>query len=105
MILEGQLPGRFVYRDEVCAAFLTIEPLSPGHTLVVPNAEVEHWIDLDPALAAHLMDVAQKVGVAINDVYLCLLVLYFHHFRFSFTYLVFAWWELAPQLLSLSDWI
>jgi histidine triad (HIT) family protein len=69
MILDGQLPGRFVYRDDVCAAFLTIEPLSPGHTLVVPNAEVEHWIDLDPDLAAHLMEVAQRVGAAIDAVY------------------------------------
>ncbi len=69
MIIEGDLPGRFVYRDDRCAAFLTIEPLSPGHTLVVPIEEVEHWIDLDPALAAHLIQVAQRVGTAINEVY------------------------------------
>jgi len=68
-ILEGQLPGRFVYRDDRCAAFLTIEPLSPGHTLVVPNMEVEHWIDLDPTLASHLMGVAQQVGAAIDAVF------------------------------------
>ena len=68
-IIQGELPGRFVYRDERCVAFLTIEPLSPGHTLVVPIEEVDHWIDLDPDLAAHLMVVAQRVGRAIDRVF------------------------------------
>src|SRR5579885_1135937 len=49
-ILEGELPGRFVYRDDRCAAFLSIAPIQPGHTLVVPVAEVDHWLDLDPEL-------------------------------------------------------
>lgn len=64
-IIEGELPGRFVWRDERCAAFLTINPIRPGHTLVVPRAEVDHWLDLDPALAAHLMTTAQTIGTAI----------------------------------------
>ena len=66
-IIDGELPGRFVYRDDRCVAFLTIEPISPGHTLVVPIAEVDHWIDLDPDLAAHCFVVAQKVGRAIAE--------------------------------------
>lgn len=69
MIMDGDLPGRFVYQDESCAAFLTIAPLTPGHTLVVPRAEVDHWIDLDESLASHLMSVAQRVGVAIDAVF------------------------------------
>lgn len=68
-ILSGELPGRFVYRDDKCAAFLTIAPLKPGHTLVVPIAEVEHWLDLEPELAAHLTAVAQRVGQAIQRVW------------------------------------
>jgi len=67
-IMNGDLPGRFVYRDEHCAAFLTIAPLTPGHTLVVPKAEVDHWIDLDEELASHLMTVAQRVGRALDAV-------------------------------------
>jgi histidine triad (HIT) family protein len=63
-IIEGELPGRIVWRDEHCAAFLTIEPFNPGHTMVVPLAEVDHWIDLDPELAAHLMVIAQRIGRA-----------------------------------------
>lgn len=66
MIMNGDLPGRFIYRDELCAAFLTIEPITPGHTLVVPVEEVDHWIDLEPELAGHLMQVAQRVAAAID---------------------------------------
>lgn len=63
-IIEGELPGRFVWRDEHCVGFLSIAPLQPGHTLVVPIAEVDHWLDLEPEVAAHLMAVAQKIGRA-----------------------------------------
>jgi histidine triad (HIT) family protein len=63
-IIDGELPGRFVWRDELCAAFLSINPLQPGHTLVVPIAEVDHWIDLPPELAAHLMSVSRTIGRA-----------------------------------------
>lgn len=65
-IIEGELPGRFVHRDDRCVAFLSIAPLQPGHTLVVPVAEVDHWIDLDPELATHLMAVSRTVGRAID---------------------------------------
>jgi histidine triad (HIT) family protein len=65
-IIRGELPGRFVWRDPHCVAFLTIAPLRPGHTLVVPIREVDHWLDLEPALAAHLMSVSQKVGNAVQ---------------------------------------
>jgi histidine triad (HIT) family protein len=61
-ILNGELPGRFVHQDDRCAAFLSIAPLRPGHTLVVPRVEVDHWLDLEPELVAHLMTVAQTVG-------------------------------------------
>ena len=63
-IIDGELPGRFVWRDDRCVAFLSIAPLRPGHTLVVPIAEVDHWLDLDPVDAAHLMTVSQRIGQA-----------------------------------------
>ena len=65
-VLNGELPGRFVWRDDRAVAFLTIQPLKPGHTLVVPIDEVDHWLDLDPELARHLLDVSQQVGKAID---------------------------------------
>jgi diadenosine tetraphosphate (Ap4A) HIT family hydrolase len=63
-IINGDLPGRFVYRDDLCVAFLTIAPICPGHALVVPRLEVDHWVDLPDELAGHLAIVARKIGAA-----------------------------------------
>ncbi|HET6664929.1 MAG TPA: HIT family protein [Acidimicrobiales bacterium] len=63
-VIEGELPGRFVWRDDRAVGFLTIAPITPGHLLVVPIEEVDHWVDLDAELAAHLMRVAREVGRA-----------------------------------------
>ena len=64
MIIEGKLPARFVWKDDSCVVFLSIRPLRPGHALVVPRAEVDHWLDLDAGLLAHLAETAQAVGKA-----------------------------------------
>ena len=68
-IIEGHLPAHFVWKDSVCVGFLSIAPLKPGHTLVVPRAEVDHWLDLDPDCVAHLSVVAQKIGKAQMQAY------------------------------------
>ena len=68
-IIRGELPGRFVWRDDQCVAFLTIAPLKPGHVLVVPIEEVDHWLDLQPDLAQQLMVVAQCIGQAVDRAY------------------------------------
>ena len=68
-ILEGEIPGTFVWRDDVSAAFMTIAPLKPGHTLVVPVEEIDHWIDLGDDLRDHLFSVAASVGRAIQDAF------------------------------------
>ncbi|HEY8379059.1 MAG TPA: HIT family protein [Nannocystis sp.] len=63
-IFNRELPARFVHEDDRCGAFLSIAPLRPGHTLVVPKVEIDHWLDLEPDLVAHLMRVAQTIGRA-----------------------------------------
>jgi histidine triad (HIT) family protein len=68
-IIDGEIPGQFVWSDDRCVAFSTIAPIAPGHTLVVPRAEVDHWIDLDDDLAAHLMVVAKAIGGAQMDAF------------------------------------
>ncbi len=68
-IINGELPGRFVWRDEQAVAFLSINPLQPGHTLVVPIVEVDHWIDLDDELVGHLMQVSRRVAAAQQAVF------------------------------------
>lgn len=64
MIMNGELPGNFVWEDDDCVAILSINPIQTGHTLVVPRAEIDHWLDVPPELAAHLMVVAHTVGTA-----------------------------------------
>lgn len=64
-IIAGELPGRFVWRDDDVVAFLSIAPLQPGHTLVVPVQQVDHWQAVDPALWTRLTDVARTIGQAI----------------------------------------
>jgi histidine triad (HIT) family protein len=63
-IIEGEIPGVFLWRDPECVVFLSINPMHRGHALVVPREEVDHWIDLEPTLAAHLFQVAQTIGRA-----------------------------------------
>ena len=63
-IIAGELPARFIWKDESCVAFLSNRPLRPGHALVVPRAEVDHWLDLDKALLDHLFEAAQAIGKA-----------------------------------------
>ncbi|MGH9084649.1 MAG: HIT family protein [Acidimicrobiales bacterium] len=63
-IIDGEIPGRFVWREDDVVAFLTINPITPGHTLVVPVVEVDHWIDLDADLAQRCLGVAQAIGQA-----------------------------------------
>lgn len=68
-IIEGQIPGEVVWSDEVCAAFLDISPLTRGHALVVPRAEIDLWTDLDTQTVAHLMEVAARIGRAQVEVF------------------------------------
>jgi histidine triad (HIT) family protein len=63
-IINGDVPAHIVYRDERCIAFMSIAPIQHGHTLVVPVAEIDHWLDLDADLASHLTLVAQRIGRA-----------------------------------------
>ncbi len=65
MIINREIPGRFVYEDPDVVAFLTIEPMTPGHTLVVPRAEVDNWQTVEPDLFNKVMTVAQRIGRAV----------------------------------------
>ncbi len=61
-IIDGEIPGRFLWRDDVCVSFLDVRPLARGHALVVPRAEVDQWTDLSSEAAQHLMRVAHAIG-------------------------------------------
>jgi histidine triad (HIT) family protein len=68
-IINGELPGRFVHQDDLCVAFLTIAPICPGHTLVVPRVEIDHWTDLDDETIARLTVVAKRIGLAQKEAF------------------------------------
>ena len=68
-IIAGELPARFVWKDEHAVAFLANRPLRPGHTLVVPRLEVDHWLDVDPQILSHLTKIAQIMGRAQMTVF------------------------------------
>ena len=65
-IINGELPGRFVYEDDAVVGFLTIAPVTQGHTLVVPRQEIDHWQDVAAPEFNRVLSVAQLVGRAVS---------------------------------------
>jgi histidine triad (HIT) family protein len=65
-ILAGEAPASFVYRDEVCSAFMDIQPVNLGHLLVIPNVHGTHLADIDGETAAHLMRVGHRLAAALR---------------------------------------
>lgn len=68
-IINGDIPARMLWSDDECVSFLDVRPLAPGHVLVVPRAEVDHWTDLDSVTASHLMATAHTIGQAQRQVF------------------------------------
>ena len=69
LIIVGDIPAHFVWKDDLTVAFLSINPLRPGHVLVVPREEIDHWLDVPKPLRDALMDTAQAVGSALQKAY------------------------------------
>lgn len=68
-IMNGQIPGNFVWADDVCVAFATIEPHTDGHVLVVPREEIVSYVDAPDETLAHLAVVAKRIGKAQTRVF------------------------------------
>jgi diadenosine tetraphosphate (Ap4A) HIT family hydrolase len=68
-ILNGEIPGRYVRREDDVSAFLTTGPLADGHTLVVPTEEVDRWTDASPDTLAKVMEVARRIGAVQVDIF------------------------------------
>lgn len=69
LIMEGKIPGNFVWKDDLAVAILTIQPIRQGHVLVIPRQEIDHWNDLPIDLATHLMKVSHKIANALKMAY------------------------------------
>ena len=70
-IIQGDIPGTFVHRDERCVVFMSINPMARGHALVVPIEEHDHWIDMPEELVAHLFSVSHRIGRAQKQAFDC----------------------------------
>lgn len=65
-IVAGEAEASVVWRDELCTAFLDIQPVNDGHALVVPNGHAAHLADISDDDAAHLMRVAHRLAAAMR---------------------------------------
>ena len=65
-IVQGEIPSYKIAEDDNYYAFLDINPLTQGHTLVVPKTEVDYIFDMDPELLAGMMVFAQQVARKIE---------------------------------------
>ena len=70
-IINGEITSYKVAETEDCFAFLDINPLAPGHTLVIPKKEVDYIFDLDEDTFIQLQLTAKKVAKAIKAVVPC----------------------------------
>ena len=60
-IVKGSSPASFIYRDEICSAFIDIQPVNPGHILVIPNEHTVYLNELPEETGAHLYRIAHKI--------------------------------------------
>lgn len=65
-IVSGTTGESFVYRDEQVSAFMDVQPVNPGHTLVVPNRHATYLSDLDEETGMHLFRVAHRIAKALH---------------------------------------
>lgn len=70
-IIAGEIPSYKVAEDDKFYAFLDINPLAKGHTLVVPKCEVDYIFDLDDDELAAMHVFAKKVALAIREAFPC----------------------------------
>ncbi len=70
-IIAGEIPSYKIHEDERFYAFLDINPLAKGHTLVVPKVEIDYLFDLDDDLLGDMMVFAKKVSLAIDQTMDC----------------------------------
>jgi histidine triad (HIT) family protein len=66
-IAAGIAPASVVHRDDCCMAFMDIQPVTPGHLLVIPLAHSACLADLDRTTGSHLFAIAQRLASAIRQ--------------------------------------
>lgn len=70
-IVQGEIPCHKIAENDKYLAFLDIQPLAKGHTLVIPKKEIDYIFDLDEETLSGLMVFAKKVGKSIEAAIPC----------------------------------
>jgi histidine triad (HIT) family protein len=70
-IVEGTIPSYKIAENEQFYAFLDINPLAKGHTLVIPKKEIDYIFDIDDTTLGDMMIFAKKIGRAIDKTIQC----------------------------------
>jgi histidine triad (HIT) family protein len=65
-LLSGELPVSTVYQDDRCSAFMDIQPVNPGHMLVVPNLHASSLAELNAEDGSRMFRVAQRLGAVLR---------------------------------------
>ena len=65
-LLKGEMEASFVYQDNLCSAFMDIQPVNAGHVLVIPNRHAPYLADLQADEGGHIFGVAQLLAAAIR---------------------------------------
>lgn len=66
-IIDGSIPSKTIYEDDIVKCFLDINPLSPGHTLIIPKKHYKDFDDIDLETLTHIMKVAKNIKSKIED--------------------------------------
>ena len=66
-IINGELPSYKIHEDEKTISILTIDPISLGHTLVIPKLEVNHWFDVPADIYMQIGLNSQRIAKAIKE--------------------------------------
>jgi len=65
-IVDGKAEASRVYEDDICLAFMDIQPVNPGHVLIVPKTHFQDLSDLPAHMGGHLVQVAQRIAVSLS---------------------------------------
>lgn len=66
-IANHEIPGKVLYEDDQCMAFMDLSQTTDGHTLVIPKKHYDHFLDADEKTLSHMMIVAQKVASILQE--------------------------------------
>jgi histidine triad (HIT) family protein len=66
-ILRAEAPASIVFEDELCMAFMDLQPVNPGHVLIVPKEHVAYFKDMDEDLGAHLFRIGLRIDRALRE--------------------------------------